>query len=185
MTSLRNDVVIEMIKHRGYNKPTIVLTIIEYEQPEEIVFLGDHADSISSGYEAPGADDNASGIATMTETLRVLIANNIKPKKTLQFMAFAAEEVGLWGSMDVARSYRKSFKNVVGVLQLYMTLFKGTKEKDILLTTEYTNKVQNDFLGKLIDEYVKVPWGHTAGGNALHATKFAKLAVAFMMELGN
>ncbi len=228
MTSLRNDVVIEMIKHRGYNQPTIVLTITGSEQPEEIVILGGHADSISSGYEAPGADDNASGIATMTETLRVLIANNIKPKKTLQFMAYAAEEVGLWGSQDVARSYRKSFKNVVGVMLLDMTLFKGTKEKDILLTTDYTNKVQNDFLGKLIDEYVKVPWGHTtcgygcsdhaswtssgfpasypqeaymeqsnayihtemdtlemAGGNALHATKFAKLAIAFMMELGN
>jgi leucyl aminopeptidase len=143
-------------------------------------------------------------------------------------MAYAAEEVGLWGSQDVARSYKKSLKNVVGVLQLDMTLFKGTKEKDILLTTDYTNKVQNEFLGRLIDEYVKVPWGHTAcgygcsdhaswtsagfpasypqeaymdesnayihtdldtletaGGNALHATKFAKLAVAYLIELGN
>ena len=228
ITSHRSDVSVEMIKHRGYGQPTVVLTISGSVEPQDIVILGGHADSIASGHEAPGADDNASGIATITEALRVLVKNNIKPKKTLKFMAYAAEEVGLWGSQDVARSYKKSLKNVVGVMQLDMTLFKGTKEKDILLTTDYTNKVQNEFLGRLIDEYVKVPWGHTAcgyacsdhaswtsagfpasypqeaymdesnpyihtdmdtletaGGNALHATKFAKLAVAYLMELGN
>ena len=228
ITKLRNDVKVELVQHRGYNQPSIVLTITGSENPEEIVILGGHADSISDTHEAPGADDNASGIASLTETLRVLIANNIKPKKTLQFMAYAAEEVGLWGSQDLARSYKKAGKNVIGVMQLDMTLFKGTEEKDILLTTDYTNKSLTEFLGRLIDEYVKVPWGHTAcgyscsdhaswtsagfpasypqeanmndsnsyihtdmdtletaGGNAHHAAKFAKLALAFMMELGH
>jgi leucyl aminopeptidase len=90
--------------------------------------------------------------------------NNFKPKKTVQFMAYAAEEVGLLGSREIALSYRKAQKKVIGVMQLDMTLFKGTPDKDILLISDYTSKAQNAFLGKLIDEYVKVPWGFSKCG---------------------
>jgi leucyl aminopeptidase len=57
--------------------------------------------------KAPGADDNASGIATITETIRVLMSNGFQPKKTLKFMAYAAEEVGLLGSKEIANDFKK------------------------------------------------------------------------------
>lgn len=228
----RNDVKVELYQHKNWPQASIVMTIQGSEKSDEIVILGGHADSIAGmfggGGRSPGADDNASGIATITETIRILMANNFKPKRTIQFMGYAAEEVGLLGSKDIASQYKREGKKVVGVMQLDMTLNKGTIDKDIVMMADYTNQAQNEFLGKLIDEYVKVSWGYSrcgygcsdhaswtaagfpasmpfestmedinknihtakdtlesAGGDAKHAAKFAKLATAFVVELAN
>lgn len=233
LASHRNDVKVELFKHSKFPQASIIMTITGSESPDEIVIVGGHADSIAgmfggAGSRAPGADDNASGIATITETIRVLMSAGFKPKRTVQFMGYAAEEVGLLGSKDIASQYKKNGQKVVGVMQLDMTLKKGTADKDIVLMTDYTNTAQNEFLGRLIDEYVKVPWGYSrcgygcsdhaswtangfpasipfestmedinghihssrdtlesAGGDAKHAAKFAKLATAYVVELAN
>lgn len=228
----RNDVKVELYKHEKWPQSSIIMTITGSENPEEIVILGGHADSIAGMFggtgKAPGADDNASGISTITEVIRILMENNFKPKRTIQFMGYAAEEVGLLGSKEIATAYKQNSKKVVGVMQLDMTLKKGTIDKDIVMMADFTNTAQNEFLGRLIDEYVKVPWGYSrcgygcsdhaswtangypasipfestmedinrsihtakdtlesAGGDAKHAAKFAKLATAFVVELAN
>lgn len=229
----RNDVKVELFKHSKFPQASIVMTITGSERPDEIVILGGHADSIAGFWgggnsRAPGADDNASGIATITETIKVLMNSNFKPKRTVQFIGYAAEEAGLLGSKDIASLYKKEGRKVVGVMQLDMTLKKGTVDKDIVLMSDYTNAAQNEFIGRLIDEYVKVPWGYSrcgygcsdhaswtsngypasipfestmqdinsnihtsrdtlesAGGDAKHAVKFAKLATAYVVELAN
>ena len=48
-------------------------------------------DSAMHGY-LPGADDDASGIASATEVLRVAIERDYRPERTVKFMAYAAEE---------------------------------------------------------------------------------------------
>jgi leucyl aminopeptidase len=230
----RSDAKVELIQHPKWPQPSVVLTITGSSKPDEIVVLGGHADSISQTWggtenaRAPGADDNASGIATLTEAIRLAVLTGWKPQRTVQFMGYAAEEVGLLGSQEIAQQYKRTQKKVVGKIQFDMTLNKGTPQYDIVLMTDYTSKTQNDFLAKLIDEYVKVPWGYskcgygcsdhaswhnagyptsmpfestmsdsnkrihtkndtleTAGGNAKHAVNFAKLAVAYMVELAN
>jgi leucyl aminopeptidase len=50
------------------------------------------------------------------------------------------------------------------VIQFDMTLRHGTADKDIVFMSDFTNAAQNEFLGKLIDEYVKVPWGYSKCG---------------------
>ena len=45
-----------------------------------------------------GADDNASGVAALLELARNFAIRNYKPLYTLVFVAFDAEEVGLYGS---------------------------------------------------------------------------------------
>ncbi len=164
----RNDVKVELYKHPKWPQASIIMTITGQERPEEIVILGGHADSIAGmfggGGRAPGADDNASGIATITETIRILMNSNFKPKRTIQFMGYAAEEVGLLGSKEIATSYKTRSQKVIGVMQLDMTLRKGTVDKDIVMMSDYTNAAQNEFIGRLIDEYVKVPWGYSRCG---------------------
>jgi leucyl aminopeptidase len=165
----RSDVKVELYKHKKYPQASIIMTITGSEKPEEIVILGGHADSIAGMFgggsgRAPGADDNASGIATITETIKLLMKNNFKPKRTIQFIGYAAEEVGLLGSKDIAAEYKQKSRQVIGVMQLDMTLRKGTADKDIVMMADYTNTAQNEFLGKLIDEYVKVPWGYSRCG---------------------
>ena len=92
------------------------------------------------------------------------MASSYKPTKTIKFMAYAAEEVGLLGSKEIARSFRENGENVVGVLQLDMTNFKGSSDKDIVMMTDFTNAAQNAFLGKLIDEYLQLSWGYDKCG---------------------
>ena len=168
LSSKRNDVTVELYKHKNWPQASIIMTITGSEKPEEIVILGGHADSIAGmfggGGKAPGADDNASGIATITETIKILMNSNFKPKRTIQFMGYAAEEVGLLGSKEIATSYKQKSQKVVGVMQLDMTLRKGTVDKDIVMMADFTNNAQNEFIGRLIDEYVKVPWGYSRCG---------------------
>ena len=232
MAKHRSDVKVELFQHSGWPQASIIMTIEGSEKSDEVVILGGHADSIAGmfggGGRAPGADDNASGIATITEVIKILMKNDFKPKRTIQFMGYAAEEVGLLGSKEIANSYKNKAKKVIGVMQLDMTLNKGTEDKDIVMMADYTNGAQNEFIGKLVDEYVKVPWGYSrcgygcsdhaswtaagypssipfestmedinhkihtaqdtlqsAGGDAKHAAKFAKLATAFVVELAN
>lgn len=232
----RSDIKVELFQHSGFPQPSVILTIEGSTLPSEIIVMGGHADSIAGGIfgggsasaRAPGADDNASGIATLTEALRIALENNFKPARTVQFMAYAGEEAGLLGSKDIANKYKRDGKNVVGKFQLDMTLNKGSADLDIVMMSDFTNQAQNEFLGRLIDEYVKVPWGYSrcgygcsdhaswtnAGypasipfestmedinhnihkaadtientrGAAMHSAKFAKLAIAYMVELAN
>jgi leucyl aminopeptidase len=164
----RNDVKVELYKHKNWPQASIIMTITGSEKPEDIVILGGHADSIAGMFggngRAPGADDNASGIATITEVIRILMNSDFKPKRTIQFMGYAAEEVGLLGSKEIAQTYKQKSQKVIGVMQLDMTLRKGTVDKDIVMMADYTNGAQNEFLGRLIDEYVKVSWGYSRCG---------------------
>jgi len=83
----------------------------------------------------------------------VLLSSGYKPKRTLQFMAYAAEEVGLRGSADIADDYAAKGRKVVGALQLDMTNYQGA-ESDITLISDYTNAAQNDFLANLASSYL-------------------------------
>lgn len=166
-TSARNDISVEKWQHPSWPQPSVVLTI--QGKSDDVIVIGGHADSIAGWWSrekahAPGADDNASGIATLTETMRVIVESGYQPEKTIKFMAYAAEEVGLRGSKEIARAFRSEGKNVVGVLQLDMTNFKGS-DLDIVMMTDYTNDAQNKFIGTLIDRYLpSVSWGYDKCG---------------------
>ncbi|MEK9144100.1 MAG: M20/M25/M40 family metallo-hydrolase, partial [Elusimicrobiota bacterium] len=163
----RSDVSVELFSH-AWAQPSVILTIQGSKNPEEIVVLGGHEDSISgwsgSDATAPGADDDASGIASLTEVLRVIAASGYRPGRTVKVMAYAAEEVGLRGSKEIAGAFKG--RSVVGALQLDMTNYQGSSE-DIYLIADHTDAAQNAFLGKLIDRYLSgVKWSQTKCGYA-------------------
>lgn len=225
----RSDFSVKKWKHADWEQDSIVATI--KGRSDDIIIVGGHADSVAGWWgreraKAPGADDNASGIATTTEIMRILVQSGYRPEKTIMFMGYAAEEVGLLGSKEIAKDFKQNNKNVIGVLQLDMTNFKGS-DWDIVLINDFTNENQNKFIGRLIDKYLPgVTWGydkcgyacsdhaswtsqgfpssmpfeakksqsnrqiHTSrdtisqsGDNAQHAQKFAKMGVAFIIEL--
>ncbi|MEJ7601014.1 MAG: M20/M25/M40 family metallo-hydrolase [Kofleriaceae bacterium] len=163
----RPDITIENVDH-GFAQKSVVLTIPGTSLESEVVVIGGHQDSIAPGgatSTAPGADDDASGIATITEVLRALVAKNYRPARTVKFMAYAAEEVGLVGSSEIADAYEAQDINVVGVVQFDMTNYKGST-KDIWLIQDYTNAAQNEFVQRLIDTYVGATWGVATCGYA-------------------
>ncbi|WP_372654014.1 M20/M25/M40 family metallo-hydrolase [Halobacteriovorax sp.] len=163
----RSDAKVELYEHSKWDQPSVILTI--EGTTDETIIIGGHADSVA-GYwgranaHAPGADDNASGIATITETIRILANSGYKPTKTIKFMGYAAEEVGLLGSKAIAKDMKLKNANIVGVLQLDMTNFKGS-DLDIVMMTDYTNQQQNEFIGTLLDKYLpEVSWGYDKCG---------------------
>ncbi len=159
----RTDATVEYFPHAQWDQPSIILTL--KGASDEVIVLGGHQDSINGSFggataTAPGADDNASGISTITEIIRILADSSYQPQKTIKFIAYAAEEVGLLGSKEISKSFKAKNVNVIGVMQLDMTNFQGTKALDIVMMTDYTNAQQNAFVGTIIDKYVPdVKWG--------------------------
>lgn len=154
----RGQVSIEFFNHPTATspQPSIIMTVWGTRFPDEIIVLGAHQDSINSSGQtasAPGADDDASGVACLTETIRVMMETGFKPERTVQFIAYAAEEVGLRGSNAIATSYRNANKNVLGVMQLDMTNYRGTQGYDMVMITDNTNAAQNQFLRDLLNTY--------------------------------
>ena len=157
MAAGRSDISVTQFAHTGYNQKSVILTINGTDNASEVIVLGGHLDSINGSgtgetTRAPGADDDASGIASMTEALRSMIAAGYKPRRTIKMMGYAAEEVGLRGSAAIAQNFKANNINVVGVIQLDMTNYKGSAN-DIYIYQDYTDSLQNDFLVKLIQTY--------------------------------
>ncbi|QSQ27694.1 M20/M25/M40 family metallo-hydrolase [Pyxidicoccus parkwayensis] len=150
----RSDVTVELYNHTGTPMKSVIMTITGTAQPSEVVVLGAHLDSTSSPTStAPGADDDASGVATLTEVIRVAMLQGYRPAKTVKFMAYAAEEVGLVGSKEIANAYKLAGTNVIGVMQLDMTNYQGSSW-DVVLMTDYTNAAQNTFITGLMSTYL-------------------------------
>jgi leucyl aminopeptidase len=152
----RSDISVELFPHT-WAQSSVVMTIQGRTKPNEIVVLGAHLDSIvsgsmSEGTLAPGADDDASGIGTLTELINAITSTGFKPNRTIALMGYAAEEVGLRGSKAIAQNYKDNGKNVVGVLQLDMTNYQGSTG-DIYIIDDYTNAAQNTFLKQLLSTY--------------------------------
>lgn len=158
MAAGRSDISVTQFAHAGYAQKSVVLTMTGTDNASEVIVLGAHLDSINQNgtgetTKAPGADDDASGIATITEVLRVMVAQGYKPRRTIKMIGYAAEEVGLRGSQDIAQSYKAANMNVVGVMQLDMTNYKGSAN-DIYIYTDYTDSQQNSFLASLVQTYL-------------------------------
>ena len=151
-------------------QPSVILTIQGAAQPDEVVVLGAHLDSINASnrddpnQHAPGADDDASGIATLTETLQIALSEGWRPRRTVKFMGYAAEEVGLRGSNAIAQSFRSSGVNVVSVLQVDMTNYRSGAVPDMRLITDYSNADLQNFSIALFDTYL-APMGITRGSS--------------------
>jgi len=66
----------------------------------QYIVLGGHLDHLGMRGTVVynGADDDASGVATVMEAARVLGLGNYKPKRTVIFAAWCGEEMGLVGS---------------------------------------------------------------------------------------
>ncbi|MBM3792412.1 MAG: M28 family peptidase, partial [Acidobacteria bacterium] len=86
----------------GHSSRNIVAVLPGRISPEYSVILCAHYDSASdqAGTLAPGADDNASGVAALMEMARIL--SLVPLDFTVKFICFSAEEWGLLGSRHYA-----------------------------------------------------------------------------------
>jgi len=181
----RNDIEVTKFVHT-WQQPSIIARILGTSASDEIVIVGGHVDSTASGGIAPGADDDASGSATVLEVFRVLATSGFRPERTIEFHGYAAEEVGLRGSQAIAQSYLNEGKNIVGMLQLDMTGYvRPNTARRIGTVTDFTNPALTTFIRAITDEYSLTPWQNTACGYGCsdHASWFrAGYPSAFVFE---
>ena len=164
----RTDVEVVYFTHKEFKQRSVIARIIgnKVGSNAEKVIIGGHLDSVNwkdkliavKDRRAPGSDDDASGASTVLEVFRVLVESGYRPDRTLEFMFYAAEEVGLLGSQDIAQSYKTNQEQVVGVLQLDMTMFPSPKTHDIAVITDFVDPALTQFSKTLIDTYVHTPW---------------------------
>lgn len=98
--------------------------------PEKIVIIGAHFDGISRRAEdgrislldkdnpAPAADDNATGVAAILAAARALSPQEFDC--TLRFIAFSAEEGGIFGSAHYAAESARKGEDIVAVINVDM-----------------------------------------------------------------
>lgn len=84
----------------------------------EMYAVMSHIDSFNTGSprQAPGADDNATGMAVNLETARVLAGYELQ--HPVRFVFVNAEEVGIQGALAWARQANAEGANVRGVLNI-------------------------------------------------------------------
>ncbi|RJP72966.1 MAG: M20/M25/M40 family metallo-hydrolase [Ignavibacteriales bacterium] len=110
-----NDVKLDSFYQGNIWNKNVVATLPASSSSGYEVVVGGHHDAITNVNpmeKAPGADDNASGTAAVLEIARVLKKMNFVPDVKINFMTFAAEEAGLWGSWYYAERAASDSKKI-------------------------------------------------------------------------
>ncbi len=99
----------------------VVATYQGFVNPSQVYVMGGHYDAIVPSSSnplviAPGADDNASGVAAAIEVARIMKKYSYVPESTIKFIAFAAEELGLHGAWNYANKAFSQNMNIVFML---------------------------------------------------------------------
>ena len=115
--------------HRTIRNVVGILGGVDDERDDEAVVLGAHYDHVGFGGRFSnsvemtgeihnGADDNASGVASIIEAARAAAADRSRFPRSLVFVAFAGEERGLFGSAHYASN--PAIRETVAMINLDM-----------------------------------------------------------------
>ncbi|KAH9943063.1 peptidase [Epithele typhae] len=166
---LQSSISIQEFPH-SWTQSSVIVTINGTSTEDDgIVVIGAHQDSTNTWpfLPAPGADDDGSGSMSILEAYRALIASGFKPKRTVEFHWYSAEEGGLLGSQAVASAYERKNMNVVAMSQYDMTAWvkRGTQEQ-VGIITDFTDPELTTFNKALVEAYLSIPWAETECGYA-------------------
>lgn len=139
------------------------------EIPEEMIILGCHYD----GHDiAQGAHDPASGMVSVIEAARVLAtyaADSLK--RTIRFIAFGTEEIGLTGASRYTDAHDDELDNIRFLLN--MDAAGGTSRKGIVL--HHWEKLQQFFeVFQLLHIHDDMPIGQKVHSYSDHFPFFLK-----------
>ncbi|MCO6449153.1 MAG: M28 family peptidase [Caldilineales bacterium] len=153
----------------------VVAEIPGQTQPDRLVLLVGHLDSIahdtsSPGSQAPGADDNASGSASLLAMAELL--KNERFAYTIRFVWFTGEEWGYWGSKPYVKTLADQGVKVVAAINLDMFGYDGNGDRVMELHTGTLpeNVLLGDHLAKANQLY---QLGLTLERKAATATRFS------------
>jgi hypothetical protein len=120
-----DSVAFDTVSYQGTSIRNVIGTIRGTVDPKALIVLCAHIDAISPTPTlcAPGAEDNASGIAVVMEAARIL--GKSRPKYTIKLVGFTGEEEGFIGSEHMAQALRASDTRIAALLNLDMIAWPG------------------------------------------------------------
>ena len=139
------------------SQPTVisnVYAVLKGTEPgatPRVVLVTGHYDSRNSDnfdteHDAPGANDDASGVAVSLECARVL--SRLKFPGTLIFLTVAGEEQGLYGSGHFARVAREQKWNIEAVLNDDIVGGNKSAEQDAQVVRVFSEALPSAFTAK-------------------------------------
>ncbi len=163
----------------------------------EYIVIGAHYDHLGmggpeSGSRMPdtiaihnGADDNASGVAGVIELAGAFASSPVKPKRTLIFVAFSGEEMGMLGSKEFVKNPPYSLKSVKAMFNFDMIGRMKTDNPKLSIGGTGTS-TETDSLIKLLDKDLsfgisKSPEGY---GPSDHASFYKNDIPVFFITTG-
>ena len=89
---------------------------------DEFIGVGAHLDHLGKNGDVwyPGADDDGSGSTALLQLAKAFSSNPIKPKRTVIFMSFYGEEMGLLGSGYFSNNAPIDLTKMIAELQMDM-----------------------------------------------------------------
>ncbi|TAJ13397.1 M20/M25/M40 family metallo-hydrolase [Marinilabiliaceae bacterium JC017] len=98
------------VKTKAFECRNVIAKIEGSEKPDEIIVVGAHYDHLGNydGYIWNGADDNGSGAIGMMAIAKAFAATGVRPKRTVIFASWTAEERGLFGSKYFLNTFKKT-----------------------------------------------------------------------------
>ena len=99
----------------------------------------DHLGRMGKNTYFPGANDNASGVALLLDLAKYFSTSKNRPKYSLVFLAFGAEELGLLGSKYFVNHPPFALKNIKFLLNFDLA-GTGSKGIQVVNATTYPNQ---------------------------------------------
>ena len=101
----------------------VIATIPGISNSNKYYVIGAHYDDVVAPAGdpmvfAPGADDNASGVAALFEVARIFQGNEYLPINTIELVAFAAEELMYYGNAGSEKYVEKSIEDGMDILMM-------------------------------------------------------------------
>lgn len=166
----------------------LTLTVPGHDLAGEEVLITAHLDSISANNAeqlAPGADDNASGAATLIELATIL--PKLQLRRTIKLVWFSGEEQGLTGSVAWVSDH--DLDNIRGVINVDSIAWDGNSDKrmEIHAGSDKNSQALAACVLALIPEYQPdlVPEllsGSHSAGNSDHSSFWHRGVGAIMLS---
>jgi carboxypeptidase Q len=83
--------------------------------PEQVIIVSGHLDSWDLSC---GALDDASGVAASMQVLQTIKQLGLKPKRTIRFVAWMSEEVGIRGSEAYVKDFAAEVRNHLAAIEM-------------------------------------------------------------------
>lgn len=173
--------------------PNVLAWIEGSERPDEIVLLGAHYDHIGTkefgtfcrgpSEDADpddaicnGADDNASGTAVLMNIARAMGSSGYRPKRTVVFASFAAEELGLHGSRALSEHppAAEPFASGTVVAMLNMDMVGRLGEEGLQVGGEKTSAAWPEMIAAKSPPSLNIVHPKSVTGRSDHAHWFRR-----------